>query len=406
MFRLKPNIIYHILLSLTIALLTAANLYGAETAETDSFSRVAVVYKVNKADMLPDSILASVVDQVNTIMADSLSTTSYVKIAGSSSPEGPARRNEYLAQRRANVLRDYLLQNTSLRDSIIRLEYYPEDWESVMQTLNRGNYPYTEKVLNVLQRYPDRQSRKIAVKGIDHGSVWRQLLRDVFPYSRNARLSIVSQHRREVGKPSLLSADGLLTPPLSVRRPEMETTTTPPYTDRFIAVKNNLLFDALLVANLGIEVELWQRWSIDIPVWYSPYNITPTRKLRLLASQPELRYWFGKAGKGHFVGLNTSIVGFNIAINDHGRYQDPDHAALGMGLSYGYATYLDRNRRWGLEFNIGVGSLHYHYDTYYNYHNGHKFDSGSSTYYGITRAGITISYQWHRQRKNRAIFRW
>lgn len=58
-----------------------------------------------------------------------------------------------------------------------------------------------------------------------------------------------------------------------------------------IAVKTNLLFDAVLVANLGVEISPWTHWSLDIPVWYSPYNISSTRNIRLLAVQPEIRWW-------------------------------------------------------------------------------------------------------------------
>ncbi len=175
---------------------------------------------------------------------------------------------------------------------------------------------------------------------------------------------------------------------------------------RFFAVKTNLLFAAALCANLGFEAELWPKWSLDIPVWYSPYDITSTRKLRLLAAQPEIRWWPEKAGEGHFFGLHMHVVGFNVAINDHGRYQDPNHALWGMGLSYGYAMKLGKTKRWGLEFNVGAGFAEYDYDAYRNQENGQKFRSGSATYFGITRAGISLSYNWYKERKNRRWMKW
>ena len=51
----------------------------------------------------------------------------------------------------------------------------------------------------------------------------------------------------------------------------------------------------------------------------------------------------------------THVAGFNVAINDKARYQDPNHALWGMGLSYGYAFSWGKDNRWGIEFNIGVG---------------------------------------------------
>lgn len=167
-----------------------------------------------------------------------------------------------------------------------------------------------------------------------------------------------------------------------------------------------MLFAAALTANLGIEVELWRQWSLDIPVWYSPYNITSTRKLRLLATQPELRWWTKKAGEGHFFGLHTHVVGFNVAINDHGRYQDPNHALWGLGIGYGYSTTFGKGKRWGLEFNIGVGFAEYEYNIYRNEPNGPLIGKGDGMYWGVTRAGITLSYRFYRPRKGRGILQW
>ena len=168
-----------------------------------------------------------------------------------------------------------------------------------------------------------------------------------------------------------------------------------------IAVKTNLLFVAALTANLGFEAELWPHWSIDLPVWYSPYDIASTRKLRLLAVPPEVRWWPGVVMNGHFIGLHTHVAGFNVAINDKARYQDPNHALWGMGLSYGYAFSWGKDNRWGIEFNIGVGFAEYDYDAYRNRRNGALFKSGSDVYWGVTRAGVNLSYKWSFARRNK-----
>lgn len=105
--------------------------------------------------------------------------------------------------------------------------------------------------------------------------------------------------------------------------------------------------------------------------------------------------------EGHFIGLHTHIAGFNIALNDYARYQDPNHALWGMGVSYGYALPLDKTGHWGLEFNIGFGFAEYSYDAYRNWDNGPRFTSGQAWYWGITRAGITLSYKWAKPSKNK-----
>lgn len=167
----------------------------------------------------------------------------------------------------------------------------------------------------------------------------------------------------------------------------------------FISAKTNLLFVAALTLNLGVEISPWPHWSLDIPVWYSPYNITEDRCLRLLAVQPEIRWWPESFAKGHFIGLHSHVAGFNVAINDNGRYQDPNKALWGFGVSYGYKCPLGKAKRWGIEFTLGVGFARYSYDAYRNWENGPLFKSGSGTYWGLTRAGINLSYTWNIRKK-------
>ena len=72
-----------------------------------------------------------------------------------------------------------------------------------------------------------------------------------------------------------------------------------------------------------------------------------------------------------------------------------------MGVSYGYAFSWGKDNRWGIEFNIGVGFAEYDYDAYRNRRNGALFKSGSDVYWGVTRAGVNLSYKWSFARRNK-----
>ena len=39
-----------------------------------------------------------------------------------------------------------------------------------------------------------------------------------------------------------------------------------------VAVKSNLLYDATTTMNLGLEVALARKWTLDIPVNYNPWK--------------------------------------------------------------------------------------------------------------------------------------
>ena len=168
---------------------------------------------------------------------------------------------------------------------------------------------------------------------------------------------------------------------------------------RYIAAKTNLLVDGLTVANIGGEIQLSRKVSLDVPFYCSPYTVSETWRLRTLAVQPEVRLWLSQAGEGHFLGVHAHLAGYNVAINDNGRYQDADSPLWGGGLSYGYALNLDRNKHWTLGFVIGAGFARYKWEAYRNWNNGPLFDQGDDWYWGITRCGITLEYKWYINRK-------
>lgn len=360
-------------------------------------SLVPVVFEVNKYRLVPTAQLDSVVEALRRVQNDPVIRFAYVWVGGSASPEGPPRWNYQLGERRSRVLADYLLEHTSLPPSRLRVENLWEDWYSFEVALRNGaRLENKDAVLRILGEEKDNQRRKQLIQGLDGGRTWHRIIRDVFPPFRNARLVIVC-YTNPLLKPDLMEM------PLPNRTPALPALAAlpPPAVvgRRVVALKTNALFVAALTANLGVEVELFPRWSLDVPVWYSPYDITPTRRLRLLATQPELRWWLRAVAEGHFFGLHTHVVGFNVSINDRGRYQDPNHALWGMGLSYGYAFSLGKAERWGVELTVGAGFAEYSYDSYRNWENGPLFDSGSGHYWGITRAGINLSYKWFVPRK-------
>ena len=363
---------------------------------------VPVIYKANQYGLESNPQLDSIIRIITRLKSDLRVKLAYVWVGGSASPEGIVEWNKKLAGYRSAALADFLHGKIEFPENQLRVENLGEDWYSVTRILKKSDFPDKEKILDIINTETDLTLRKNKIKAIDGGESWSRLVREIFPLFRNARMVIVchAEHVKDITlEPSLpiMPVPEIKLPELSLQPVETAPRSQSEY--RFWSLKTNALFLAALTANLGFEVELWRKWSLDIPVWYSPYDITPTRKLRLLAVQPEIRRWTKKAGEGHFFGLHTHVAGFNVAINDHGRYQDPNHALWGMGLSYGYAIHLGKHKRWGIEFNLGAGFAEYDYDVYRNWANGPKFRSGSDWYWGITRAGISISYKWYKERK-------
>lgn len=172
--------------------------------------------------------------------------------------------------------------------------------------------------------------------------------------------------------------------------------------DRF-AVKTNLLYGGLArTPNLGVEVGIAPRWTLELSGGYNPFNLKGSeednRKLVHWIAMPEFRYWTCQRFNGHFLGVHALYSNYNIS-----NYNLPllfgkgskeyrfEGWAAGGGVSYGYSVIL--GKRWNLEFTVGVGVMYLKYDRYECLRCG-KIEQrdGSRLYFGPTKAGVTLSF--------------
>ena len=58
-----------------------------------------------------------------------------------------------------------------------------------------------------------------------------------------------------------------------------------------LAVKTNLLYDAALSPNLGLEAAVAPRWTIDLSGNLNAWDFSDNRKWKHYLIQPEVRYW-------------------------------------------------------------------------------------------------------------------
>lgn len=159
-----------------------------------------------------------------------------------------------------------------------------------------------------------------------------------------------------------------------------------------VAVKSNLLYDATTTLNLGVEVGLGAKMTLDISGNYNPWRFHNYR-LKHGLIQPELRYWTCEKFNGHFFGLhgfygkyNVGGLPFNTNIK-HNRYQG---SLFGGGISYGYQWML--NDHWNLETSLGVGYARLKDKKYPCTDCGDMLKKGHHNYFGPTKAAVSIIY--------------
>lgn len=169
-----------------------------------------------------------------------------------------------------------------------------------------------------------------------------------------------------------------------------------------VALKTNLLYDALLSPTLGVEVGLAPKWSIDVSATLNNWAVNDKRWKQMMV-QPEARYWFCKRFFGNFLGVHAIGGRYNFGHLDIGghNFLGTDLKMLenhrlqgwmaGAGVAYGYSWILDKH--WNIEAEIGVGWIYTRYDKFECKDCGKKIEENvPHNYVGPTKAAVNLIY--------------
>lgn len=168
-----------------------------------------------------------------------------------------------------------------------------------------------------------------------------------------------------------------------------------------VVVKTNALYDVTATVNLGVELGLTQKLTLDLSGNLNAWNMSDDRKWKHWMVQPEARYWFCDRFIGHFVGLHLHGGQYNMGGLDNGlKFLGTDFSKLsdsryqgwfvGAGIGYGYSWVLDEH--WSLEGELGLGYSYTRYEKYPCAECGTMEDKGTHHYLGITKAAINLIY--------------
>lgn len=164
-----------------------------------------------------------------------------------------------------------------------------------------------------------------------------------------------------------------------------------------IAIKTNLLYDATLTMNLGLEIAISPRVTVDISGSYNPWELQNEIKTKLWMIQPEFRFWFCKKFSGHFLGVHGLFSTYNMSgmlpmylkpdFIKNSRYQGD---LYGGGFSYGYQWTL--SNRFSIEATLGVGYVYSKYSEFEQRKCGRLLGDGVKHFVGPTKLGLTLIY--------------
>ena len=159
-------------------------------------------------------------------------------------------------------------------------------------------------------------------------------------------------------------------------------------------VRTNLLYDAALLPNLGIEAGLNDRITLLLNATGNWIKLGKKTNWKMLTADVEGRYWLRQksyAGirKGHHFGLYGAVYHYDMSI---GSKRQKGDFSYGGGISYGYAFPI--GRKLSLDVGIGIGYIGGKYDEYRWVDDSWEWQAQKMRHYvGPTKAEAALV--WH-----------
>lgn len=338
-----------------------------------------------------------------------------VRIIGAASPEGPRDLNFRLAMERAGNVKTFLKSiEPRLTDSDFELVSRGEDWEGALGIAETyGTESGDSSVVGIFKSKDDAEAKKLMMKRLGGGKVWRRLISDYYPALRRGDVHVLYSTVRPIMR--ICGTETSLDVPYSNCLAPMtvfprEEQVEPRYYS--FAVKSNLLYDAVTALNFAVEFPIGKRFSVQyehvFPWWIAGRNGNEY-SMQVLSFGGEGRWWFSARERGKRVGVSEAaddrrdlLLGHYCGLYAHagkfdvqagrkvGCYQN---YFKGVGLSYGYSLPL--GRRVNMEFSLSLGymSLDYqHYIPSSDWSALIRDDSkaGRRHYFGPTKAKVSL----------------
>ena len=166
----------------------------------------------------------------------------------------------------------------------------------------------------------------------------------------------------------------------------------------FMALRTNLLYDAVLIPNIGVEVALGNHFTLGAD-WFATWlsNDANHWYWQGYGGYLTARYYFGKASNelrftGHHVGIYGTALTYDVEWGGKG-YQAAKFG-FGGGVEYGYSLRVARSL--SLDFNLGLGYQGGEYKTYLPTDDGTGHYVWESTrmrhWWGPTKAEISLKW--------------
>ena len=292
---------------------------------------------------------------------------------------------------------------------------YEIDWKLLEETLDTTDVYYRDKALDIIRNTPlwvikkgrVTDSRKRQLMNLYGGKAWDDMLSNVFYDMRYATVRITFLHRHSQPDPQGISGDTAqvhfhaLPDSIVLSTPACYTLSQPR-----VAVRNNMLLDAVAVPNIGLEVAMSKHLSLGADWMYAWWNPNATIYWRVYGGDAWLRYypWASRRNRpltGQHLGVYGGIVTYDFEIGERGYLGE--RWSWFTGLEYGWSVPV--TKRLNIDFGIGVGFMGGEYKAY-DYEEGYyvwKY-TARRNWIGPTKADVSLVWMLGGKKKYKPVY--
>ena len=318
-----------------------------------------------------------------------------VTVSGSASPEGSREFNNSLAAKRAQSLARMFPDVIS-----VSVDTAGIDWPMLARLVGESDAERRADALRIIGRYPAADP-SAPLRRLRGGRAWSYMLGHLFPAMRYADCRVTFAPEPDpvvAAEPDTLTSETADELPadtgvVAEAAPVARVTPGPRSGGVKVALTTNMLYDAALIPDLGVEIAFGSRWSLAADGMYAWWSKSSrSRFWRVYGGNVELRRWWPSGDvslTGHHAGAYFSMLTYDFKLGRHGYLGD--RWSYAAGLSYGYSVAL--SRYFNIDFSIGLGYLWGKYKKYHREDDCYVWERTSRRHwFGPTKAGVTLVY--------------
>lgn len=325
----------------------------------------------------------------------------YAEVGATASPEGVAAQNRVLADRRADAIERLLRELVpDLGVSVVRGAGFEYDWRGLREVVERDPaVPNRPRLLEIIDdRSLDDRGRNLAVRRLDDGRTFEYMKRKMLDVLRTGTILIATAREvPAVPVPEPEPVDVIVgVPPkdgaacTATLPAPSDTVAVPTVTNikkrHLLALKTNLLFDAVGALNAGVELPAGRHVSVTVDGAYSFWRINNLYALQTIQGGASAKWWFNER-RGRFTGWNAGVYAMYCTRYD-AQWKDgaQGDGFWSAGVAGGYSLPVSKRLR--LEVAAAAGYIRTpEIRTYTRPDEGHLM--WRKTMYGVGRVSIT-----------------